>query len=129
MSFKTSSIKYVPFNQQIWQLVNNIGGHKIPFYCLLFTWHHVPEADRAESDEGVVEAVVEVPGPLVIVLQRRENSRRDEHQDRGEEENEHDCLHDDYNHLGPVLGALPPAQSLPEFLLVLLELNKQQIHQ
>ena len=39
---------------------------------MLFTWHHVPEADRAESDEGVVEAVVEVPGPLVIVLQRRE---------------------------------------------------------
>ena len=67
---------------------------------------------------------MEIPGAIVIILQRREDRRRDEHQDGGEEEDEHDCLHDDDDHLWPVLRALPTAQSLPEFFLVLLELNK-----
>ena len=93
-------------------------------YIVLFTWHHVPEAHRAEGDEGIVEAVVEVPGASVIVLKRCKDRRWDEHQDRGEEEDEHNCLHDDDDHLWPVLRTLPPAQSLPEFLFVLLELKK-----
>ena len=59
-------------------MVDNCGG-----CCVVnLTWYHVTEPDCAERDEGVVEAVVEVPGPRLIILQRREDGGGDEHQDR-----------------------------------------------
>ena len=92
--------------------------------AVYLTWHHIPESYCAESDEGVIKAIVKVPGAILIILQRRKDRRRDEHQDRGEEEDKHACLHDDDDNLWPVLRVLPTAETLPEFFLILLKLNK-----
>ena len=76
------------------------------------TWDHVPKADSTECDEGVVDTIEVIPFSRSVILQSREDGGRDQHQDRGEEEDEDYRLHQDDNHPRLLLYILLLAQAL-----------------
>ena len=87
--------KYTLISQQ-----RDLVGDNIYFYCTVFprnvngTWHHVPKADGAESDEGEIEAVQEAPFSFsegesqVVTFEDGEDDRRDWHEDHKEDKKE-----------------------------------------
>ena len=90
--------------------INLTSDLSISAGCILFTRDHITEAHGTEGDEGVVNAVQVVPGPrAVVLLQSREDGGRYEHQERSEEEDEDDGLHQDHHNLGTSLCRLSPA--------------------
>ena len=98
------------------------------FDVYFLTWYHVTEAHSAQCDEGIVDTIDVVPVARLIILQRSEDSSRYQHEEGGEEEDKHDSLNEDYNHLGldnllVILSSM--SQTLPQFLFVLFKLNKQ----
>ena len=87
--------KYALISEQ-----RDLVGDNIYFYCTVSlrnvngTWHHVPKADGAESDEGEIEAVQEAPFSFsegeskVVTFEDGEDDRRDRHEDHEEDKKE-----------------------------------------
>ena len=76
------------------------------------TWYHVTKADSTERDEGVVDTIEIIPFSRTVILQSREDGGRNEHQERSEEEDEDDGLHQDHHNLGTALCGLSSAWAL-----------------